>query len=299
MISSHPPAAGRRRDAVAVAVGVMVVWGATPILTRVALDDLPPLEIACLRTILAGLLAVPILAAMRQRLPVRPRPRLLLGISAATGFVIFPIVYTEGQERTSALHGVMILAALPIFTGAYASIVFRRRPRRAWLVGSAVALAGEIVLIAGRGASASHASLGGDLIVLAAALCVSLGYVAGAMLPPRGLSSLATTLFGVVLGSLAVAPLLAVTIARDGMPAAGAKAWGAVVCLAVLTSVVGYVGWYWALDRGGIARISTLQFLQPISGFALAAVVLGESVTAPIAIGSALIVGGIVVAQRT
>ena len=64
--------------------------------------------------------------------------------------------------------------------------------------------------------------------------------------------------------------------------------------LAVVTSILGYVGWYWALDRGGIARIATLQFLQPVSGFVLAAVVLGESVTVPIAVGSALIVGGIV-----
>ena len=71
-----------------------------------------------------------------------------------------------------------------------------------------------------------------------------------------------------------------------------------VAFLAVVTSILGYKGWYWALDRGGIQRIATLQFLQPLSGFALAAVVLGESVTLPVAIGSALIVAGIVVAQR-
>ena len=64
-------------------------------------------------------------------------------MSAAAGFVVFPVVYTIGQERTSGLHGVMILAALPIFTGLYAGIVARRRPGRAWLVGCAVALAGE------------------------------------------------------------------------------------------------------------------------------------------------------------
>lgn len=58
------------------------------------------------------------------------------------------------------------------------------------------------------------------------------------------------------------------------------------------------LGWYWALDRGGIARISTLQFLQPVSGFILAAIVLAENVTPPIAVGGALIVAGVVVAQR-
>jgi drug/metabolite transporter (DMT)-like permease len=212
--------------------------------------------------------------------------------------VLFPVIYTVGQQRTSALHGVMILAALPVFTGTYAAIVARRLPQRAWLVGSAVALVGEAVLIGGRGTAATDATLAGDLLVLAAALCVSAGYVAGAMLPPRGLSSLATTLWGVLLGTVVLAPLAIGLFARDGVPDAGPKAWGSVVFLAVVTSILGYVGWYWALDRGGIARIATLQFLQPVSGFVLAAIVLGENVTVPIAVGSALIVGGIVIAQR-
>ncbi len=218
---------------------------------------------------------------MRQRLPSDRESRTLLGISAAVGFVVFPVVYTVGQQRTSALHGVMILAALPIFTGIYAAIVVRTLPRRAWLVGCAVALVGEAVLIGGRGTSTGGATLGGDLIVLAAALCVSAGYVAGAMLPPRGLSSLATTLWGVLLGTIVLAPLAAGLFVRDGVPDAGAKAWAAVVFLALVTSIVGYLGWYWALDRGGIARIATLQFLQPVSGFALAAIVLGRERDAP------------------
>jgi len=296
-VKTRPPA----RTAfvpVAVAMAVMVVWGATPIVTRLALDDLEPLVVACLRTVLAGLVAIPLLAHARQGLPTNGRSRTLLGVSAGVGFVFFPVVYTLGQQRTSALHGVMILAALPIFTGAYASLVARRAPRPAWLLGCAVALVGEVVLIGGRGAAAGDATLAGDLLVLAAALCVSAGYVAGAMLPPRGLSSLATTLWGVLLGTVVLAPLLLGLLARDGVPHAGATAWGAVLFLAVVTSIVGYVGWYWALDRGGIQRIATLQFLQPISGFILAAIVLGEHVTAPIAVGGALIVGGVVIAQR-
>ncbi len=283
---------------VATAMCVMVVWGATPIITRIALDDLDPLVVACLRTVLAGLVAVPLLVRARQRPPAGTHSRVLLAVSAAAGFVVFPVVYTVGQQHTSALHGVMILAVLPVFTGAYAAVVARRVPRRAWLAGCAVALLGEFVLIGGRGAAANDATLGGDLLVLASALCVSAGYVAGALLPPRGLSSLATTLWGVLIGTVVLAPLTLGLLAGGGIPHADATSWGAVVFLALVTSIVGYVGWYWALDRGGIGRIATLQFLQPISGFVLAAIVLGEHVTPPIAVGSALIVGGIVIAQR-
>ena len=283
---------------VVVAVLVMVVWGATPVLTRIALDDMEPLVVATLRTIVAGLLAAPLLLRAREPFPRATSARRLLAVSAAAGFVVFPVVYTVGQERTSGLHGVMILAALPIFTGLYAAAVERRLPTRGWLVGCAIALVGEAVLIGARGGGTGEATLTGDLIVLAAALVVSAGYVAGALLPPRGVSSSAATFWGVVLGAIVLSPLATVLLAEDGLPNAGWRAWGAVLVLAVVTSVIGYIGWYWALDRGGIARISTVQFLQPLSGFALAVVVLGDRVTPAIAVGAAAIVCGVVIAQR-
>jgi drug/metabolite transporter (DMT)-like permease len=291
----------RAAGPVVVAVLVMVVWGATPIATRLALEDLEPLVVATLRTIVAGMLAVPLIAQARLRFPATGETRRLVAISGLAGFVVFPVVYTVGQERTSGLHGVMILAALPVFTGLYASVVARRRPGAAWIAGSTVALVGEAVLIGGRAAgkgSGGDATLAGDLIVLAAALVVSAGYVAGAMLPPRGVRSAAATYWGVVLGAIVLSPLGAALLAADGWPQASATAWSAVLFLAVATSILGYIGWYWALDRGGIQRIATLQFLQPLSGFALAAIVLGDRVTLPIALGSALIVTGVVVAQR-
>lgn len=284
---------------VVVAALVMVIWGATPIATRLALDDMAPLLVASLRTAIAGLLALPLLVLGRQGLPAGVESRRLLAVSAVTGFVAFPIVYTIGQQRTSALHGVMILAALPIFTGGYAALVARRRPGRWWLVGCGIAFAGEVILLAARSSGSGDSTLLGDLLVLVAALGVAAGYVAGAMLPPRGFSSRATTFWGVALGALILAPLAAGLLGAGGAPDADATSWGAVLFLAVLTSIVGYIGWYWALDRGGISRIATLQFLQPLAGFALAVLVLSEAVTVSIVAGGVAIVGGIAVAQRS
>ena len=65
-----------------------------------------------------------------------------------------------------------------------------------------------------------------------------------------------------------------------------------------VTTILGYVGWYWALAKGGIARIATIQFFQPISGLILAAILLGEQLTLPLAIASAVILAGVYLAQR-
>lgn len=295
-----PPSASARGAAAAltVALAVMVAWGSTPVLTRIAVEELEPLVVAVLRTVLAGLVAAPILLATRQRLPVVTRARGLLLVSAVTGFVAFPVLFTLGQERTSATHGAIILAALPVFTGAYAAFVARRRPSRPWLVGCTVALAGEAAVVAIRsGGGEAEPSLAGDLLVLASALLVSAGYVAGALLGQQGYRSVSTTFWGVAIGAVIVAPL-ALGLLADGLPSAGADAWAAVVFLALVTSIVGYVGWYWALARGGIARVATLQFVQPLSGIVLAALVLGERVTAPLALAAAVVLAGVWIVQR-
>jgi drug/metabolite transporter (DMT)-like permease len=102
----------------------------------------------------------------------------------------------------------------------------------------------------------------------------------------------------VALVAVVVAPALAGPLAADVPPSAGVAAWGSIVFLALVTSIVGYVGWYWALARGGIARISTIQFLQPFSGLPLAALVLDEDFTAPLLAASAAILLGVWIAQR-
>lgn len=68
--------------------------------------------------------------------------------------------------------------------------------------------------------------------------------------------------------------------------------------MAIVTSIVGYIGWYWALNRGGIARIAPIQFLQPFSGLVLAALLLGERLTLSLGLAAIAILVGVAIAQR-
>jgi drug/metabolite transporter (DMT)-like permease len=278
----------------------MVIWGASPVATRIATEDMEPLVVAVLRTGLAAHVAVPLVAAGGLRPPTNRHSRSLLAVSAAAAFVVFPVVYTIGQDRTSAMHGVAILAGLPVFTGLWAALVMRRLPSAWWLAGCALALVGEAVIIAVRdtGGGDDTATLTGDLIVLGAALAVSSGYIAGALLVPRGVPSATTTYWGVILGAIVLAPLGIGLAAGGEVPHGDAGSWAALLFLAVMVSIVGYVGWYWALARGGMMRMAPLMFLQPISGLVLAALILGERLSLALVVGAAFVLGGVAVARR-
>ena len=278
---------------------IMIIWGATPVATRLAVADLDPLFVGLLRTVFAGALALPIALGLRQSLPMDRRGWLLLAISGASGFIVFPLLYSFGQRDTSAMHGGMILAALPIFTGTYAALVERRRPSVRWIVGCVIALAGECALIAFRaGGGGTEPTLAGDLLVLLSALLVAAGYVAGARLSQTGYSSLATTLWGVALSAVVSAVITAIVVVGEGWPSAGWASWTAVLYLASITTILGYIGWYWALAKGGIARVATIQFFQPVSGLVLAALLLGERMTLPLLAASIVILVGVWIAQR-
>ena len=148
------------------------------------------------------------------------------------------------------------------------------------------------------GGGGAQPTWGGDLLILLSALLVAAGYVAGARLAQSGYGSLATTLWGVALAAAVSALIMAASVAGGGRPAAGWQSWSAVLYLAGITTILGYIGWYWALAKGGIARVATIQFFQPVSGLVLAALLLGERMTLPLLAASIVILAGVWTAQR-
>jgi drug/metabolite transporter (DMT)-like permease len=283
----------------AVALAVMVVWGGTPLFTKVAAEQIDPILVGVLRTVIAGALAVPLVLIWRQPLPTANRDRWVLAFSGFAAFVAFPLLFAVGQHQTSAIHGALILATLPVFTSLFGTLLERRPISPMWVIGCGIALLGEALIIVWRSAGAtSTVSVRGDVIILLSALICSMGYVAGAHLAQGGYPSLSTTLWGVCLGAVVVLPILVWSVAGSGWPQADAAAWGSVLVLAILTSIVGYIAWYWALAKGGISRIAGVQFTQPLFGLVLAAFVLGEVLAPVTAVAAVCILAGAWLVQR-
>jgi drug/metabolite transporter (DMT)-like permease len=283
---------------VLVALVVVIFWGASSVLTKIAAREIDPVLVGVARTVLGGIVGAPLALALRIELPKREH-YLAFGISAFCGFIGFPIMFSIGQRMTSAMHGGLILAVLPVFTGLVAAVVERRRPPGRWWLGCTIAFAGEVVLVTSRTANGTAtSSLAGDLLILLASVMAASGYVAGARLTQARYASMGATLWGIAMASVIVLPVYPIANGGWALPAASPLAWGAVLFLAWITSIVGYIGWYWALGHGGIARMGTLQFMQPLSGLVLAFFLLGERPTVPLGIATVLILLGVVIARR-
>jgi drug/metabolite transporter (DMT)-like permease len=287
-----------RRLAVTVAaVFAVAVWGGTTVFTKAAVGVFDPMLLAVLRSVVAGAASLPLLLSGRL---ARPRGRQgwgLLLVSALGGFVVLPIAYCYGQRLTSASHGALILASMPIQTGLLMAAVERRWPAGRWWLGCAIALGGEVLLIGSRLGLDDRGSIWGDLLIFLAATGSASGYVSGSRLA-RKIGTGATTFWGNALGGLIMLPLLLIFGIGADWTAATPIVWLAVLYLGIVSSLIGYLAWYWALAQGGVARVSVIQFAQPLFAMALAMLWLSEWPTPPVILATAIILAGLYLTRR-
>ena len=292
------PVAAMTWLAFAAAAVCVAIWGGTPVATKIAVAEMDPVLVGMLRTVVALPLVVLLLAVRRPPAPRGGRQWLSVMVVGFGSFIAFPVLFSLGQIRTSAAHGGLILAMLPVVTGIYAAVAERRLPTRLWVVGAAIAVAGEVALIGARGDLAGgEASLAGDLLVLLSALSAPLGYVAGARLA-RTMGTAAVTYWSIAAAGVLLLPAAGVIALELDWRAVSAGAWAGVLYLAVGATVVCYLLWYWALNVGGVVRVSTMQFVQPVVSVVLAVVMLGEALTGPLVASAAVIVFGVALCQR-
>ena len=280
------------------ALGAVAVWSGTVIVTKLTVAAADPIAIGAWRTILAGLIALPL--ALRTAVPPRDAAAWRsIALSALGAYILFPILFTVGTARTSAAHAGLVMAVLPVLTGMIAALFDRRWPRLRWWLGCLVAFLGTASLISGRfGLGAGTASLAGDLLVLASCVAAAFGYVVGAR-ASRNAGAWPVTLWGLVLAALA---LLAVSPLIPGFWSVAAnpsETWLGIGYLAVFSSIIGYALWYWALSKGDIARNGTVQFLQPVLTLGLAVVLLAEALSPWLLLSAAVILLGVRLAQAS
>ncbi len=282
---------------VAALTGV-IIFGGSAIATKVAVSAINALDVSIMRTIIGGLLALPLTLAMRIPLPVLPQQKVLLLVSGFCGFIAFPLLFTQGVNLTSANHATMILAILPVLTGAIAQFWDRQRPQAVWWLGCTIAFAGEVLQLYDPATSSDLASIEGDLLVWISTLFASLGYVAGARLQRSGYSARGTTFWGVGIFALLLLPSLALVVDLNALLTAGSYAWSGLLYQAIGVTIIAYILWYWALGTGGIARVGLFQFLQPVCGVLLAWLVLAENISLIFLLASSIIMVGVILAFR-
>ena len=272
-----------RRGAFAALTAAGVLWGLSVPLTKAALGWLDPAWLSAARFVLAG----PLLAlAARHALRASATPR--IAAWGVVGFGAVVLLQNLGIARTSVSHAALIIGVVPALVALTAAARGRSTAGPLAWAGFVTALGG-VGLVAGSG---GDATLGGDLLVLASTALTALFIEAQSrLLPGRD----ATAVTAVQMGAAAVV-LVPVALALEGLPAAGGAASGEIAAVAAL--VVAGTLLPFALYAMGQARVpadvaGAFVNIEPLVGALVGAVVFHDVFGTTQALGTAAILGGI------
>ncbi|MCJ2069047.1 DMT family transporter [Methylobacterium sp. J-030] len=263
-------------------IGVSI-FSASLVATRLALTGMDAPFLSAARAALAGIAAAATLAAFRERRP-RGRDIPALVIVAAGVVLGFPLLTALALRTVSAAHGTIFVGLLPLATALFGALRSGERPSRTfWLL----SICGALITVGFAARGLSSAPGPGDALMFAAVLICGLGYAEGGVLARR-LGGWQVIAWATVL-SLPVSLPLALILSPAEPAAIPLPAWAGLAYVATFSMLIGFVFWYRALARGGIAAIGQLQLLQPFLGFGVAALVLGERIEPAMIVAAAAV----------
>jgi drug/metabolite transporter (DMT)-like permease len=222
-----------------------------------------------------------------------------LGRVALAGLLVVAVYHISlnlGEERTTSGTAAVIIGTAPGMTLALAIVLGLERFSAWRAAGLGLAFSGVVVVVTlGSGQSISLENAKGPLLVLLAPLSFALYNVIVKPLVGR-IDAAAVSSAANLLGTLALLPLLRPS-SLDHARALGAWDWTLVLYLGLICTLFAYNTWGMALRRLDASRTVAYLYGVPVLAVVIGALTLGESVTVWLALGAALVVGGVAVAQ--
>jgi drug/metabolite transporter (DMT)-like permease len=257
-----------------------LIWGVPYLFIKIAVEQISPGEIVGLRTLIGGLVLLPLAlrgGALRAALRAWP---FVLAFGVIEMAIPWLLLGLAEQHVASGFAGLM-LATVPIF----GTLV-------AFALGDRTALSRVRVLGLVVGVGGVAALVGLDPLAVVELLVIALCYAIGPAIAARKLAHVPS--MGVITLSLLIAAALylPVTIHTLGGGLPDAKTIGSVLVLALVCTALAFVVFFKLIAEAGPVRATVITFINPAVAVALGVVVLSEPLTWGIVLGFPLVLLG-------
>lgn len=259
-----------------------ILWGGSNSVVKMGLNSLDPLALVFWRFLTA--LAILIVWIAVKRYPIKIEPRCILRI-VCSGFLLASsnLLWVTGISMSHATDASLLFVFEPVFGIFLAGIILKEKIRMTTIAGLMLVILGFVIL--------SNFSVGALGQVAVGNLLLVTNFVVEALysvvLKPIARKVPAPV---IVAGNLiVVVALTSIPMAiRDNFPVPSDRdAIFAIAYLAPVCTVVGYTLWVAVMKHVEVGMMFFTLFMQPISGTLIAAIFIGEALSARL-IGGAL-----------
>ena len=228
---------------------------------------------AGLRFTLAGIMVLAASSVINKKIPVINKDN--AGKIALTGLIYTALQYVFfyiGLSNTTGTNGSIVNSSTTFMALVAGYFVYRERLGLRKIVGAVIGFAGVIAVFVSDGISS--VSLTGEGFILIAAAC----FVAGSMLSKWAASdtdAMTVTGYNLLIGGI----LLTVSGFAGGGTLTAVNTKGILVLLYLaFLSAAAFTLWTMLLKRRGVGSISVYNFIIPVSGTILSALIMHEDI---------------------
>ncbi|MDO9397525.1 MAG: DMT family transporter [Herbiconiux sp.] len=282
-----------------------LIWGASFLFMKVALEGISFGQVALTRLVLGALTLAVLILVTRTRLPRQPIVYLHFVVIGLSGCALPYLLFAWAEQYVTSGLASIYNAVTPITTALMVTLAFRvEKLDRSRVLGVIAGILGVIVIIAPWSFAVNQAAHGdlllelvGQLACLGAAVCYgfTFGYIRRFVSARHPVSGLTAAFLQVGMGALillVLTPFVAVGPITLDLP---------IVLSLVLLGVLGTgVAYYWymnILNAWGPTATSTVTYLTPVVGVFLGFVLLSETLSWNAPLGALLVFLGILLAQ--
>jgi drug/metabolite transporter (DMT)-like permease len=286
------------RSAVVATVVAALFWGSSFSVIKIGLRSINPYWFVFLRFAFASIVACTVVCLVGKRRDVIAlirRPAVLfLGVTNALGFLL----QFKGQTLTTAGNAALLINVCTIFVAIASRYVFRERFGIAKIIAVCLGMFGVfLVTTGGRLSITFDSAFRGDMLVMGAAgmwtffIILDKLIVSGQDVDVRALTAAMVTI------TAATALPAALLLGRGEFPRLTGE-WWAIPYTSIFCTVIPFFLWTWGLRFITATTSSVVMLSEVVFALALAAMLLGERLSAGALLGSALIMLAVVLASR-
>jgi drug/metabolite transporter (DMT)-like permease len=281
------------------ALGVLSLgWGTRGVATRAAFEhDVTTVTVVAVRLAIAAAIVF-VAQTVRRRKMQWSKPLIRAGMVMGITNITMPFWLFSAAFQYASAGFVGLMAALtPLGTAVFAHLLL---PAEALTKRKAVGLALGIVGVAVLLASGDSGLVSGGRPLLAVAW--SLPGVAAFSFSTAYAKREAASIVGldILVIQLSVGAVLTVVpmLVLEGVPRVGGTAWALLTYLAVASTVVPLLLFYWVLVRSTAGQTALVGYLVPVVSVVAGVVLLGERVEPGLLVGGVAILTGVLIADR-
>jgi len=264
---------------------------------KIAIQELSPILLVALRTLLGALVGILAIFITRTSLPRLRSVWIALAVLGLTNIAVPFVLISWGEQSIDSAVASILNATVPLFTFLIANIFLDddrlTLPR---VVGLIIGFGGVVILLIKDLQPGSHNSIWGQAAVILAAI-----FYAGSMVYARLKTDHVPGLVRGIMPLVSATTLTWVgTAIFEGpihLPTLPIT-WLAVIWLGVLGSGLAFILWYYLLQEVGPTRAALVTYTMPLGGVLLGVIFLKEPLSWNLALGGLLIVISVVMVNR-